>query len=93
YRRMAERASSEAAITTLGAVAAWQVTERLGEIGAPTLVIGGDRDRSTEPAEQLRLYRGLQRGRLCILPNCAHAAHLEEPELFIRLIKEFLGAG
>lgn len=92
YRRMAERASSEAAIATLGAVAAWHVTERLGEIAAPTLVIGGDRDRSTEPAEQLRLYRGLQRGRLCILPNCAHAAHLEEPELFMRFIREFLGA-
>jgi pimeloyl-ACP methyl ester carboxylesterase len=92
YRRMAERASSEAAIAALSAVAAWRVTERLGEIVAPALVIGGDRDRSTEPAEQLRLYRGLQQGRLCILPNCAHAAHLEAPELFIRLVQEFLGA-
>ena len=92
YRRMAERASSEAAIAMLGAVAAWRATERLGEIAAPALVIGGDRDRSTEPAEQLRLYRGLQQGRLCILPNCAHAAHLEEPELFLRLVREFLGA-
>ena len=92
YRRMAESASTEAAIAVLRAVEAWQVTERLGEIAAPALVIGGDRDRSTEPAEQLRLWRGLPNGQLCILPGCAHAAHLEVPDLFGRLVERFLCA-
>ena len=92
YRRMADAANTETAIATLRAIAAWQVTERLGEIGVPTLVIGGDRDRSTEPAEQFRLWRGLPRGQLCILPNCAHAAHLEQPELFCQLLSGFLHA-
>src|SRR5262245_19257700 len=90
YRRMAHVARTDAAIAALLAVAAWQVTERLGEIDMPTLVIGGDRDRSTEPTEQFRLWRALPRGQLCILPGCAHAAHLEEPAIFRQLLLRFL---
>ena len=90
YRRMADVARTDTAIATLRAIAQWQVTDRLGSIDAPTLVIGGDRDRSTEPAEQVRLWRGLPFGQLCILPNCAHAAHLEQPELFHRILSRFL---
>lgn len=90
YRRMAELADTDAAIAALRAVAAWQVGDRLGQIDIPTLVIGGDRDRSTEPAEQFRLWRGLPQAQLCILPNCAHAAHLEQPEVFQRLLLRFI---
>ena len=90
YCRMAEAANTETAVAVFRAIASWRVTERLGEIAMPTLVIGGDRDRSTEPAEQFRLWRGLPRGQFCILPNCAHAAHLEQPEIFKRLLLRFL---
>ncbi|MBI3706544.1 MAG: alpha/beta fold hydrolase [Proteobacteria bacterium] len=90
YCRMAEAANTQTAVSALRAVASWRVTERLGEIAMPVLVIGGDRDRSTEPAEQFRLWRGLPRGQLCILPNCAHATHLEEPEIFWQLLRRFL---
>lgn len=90
YRKMAEAANPDTAISTLRIIAPWQVTDRLGSIDVPTLVIGGDRDRSTEPAEQFRLWRGLPRAQLCILPNCAHAAHLEQPEIFHRLLSRFL---
>jgi hypothetical protein len=47
-------------------------------------------DRSTEPAEQVRLWRRLPFAQLCILPNCAHAAHLEQPEIFHQLLSRFL---
>jgi pimeloyl-ACP methyl ester carboxylesterase len=90
YRKMAEAANTDTAIATLRAIAPWQVTDRLGSIDMPTLVIGGDRDRSTEPAEHFRLWRGLSRGQLCILPNCAHAAHLEQPKIFHQLLSRFL---
>ena len=93
YRRMAEFANTDAAIAALRAVASWQVTDILGLITVPTLVIGGDRDRSTEPAEQFRLWNGLARAQLCILPDCAHAAHLEQPEIFHRLLLRFLTGG
>lgn len=53
-------------------------------------MIGGDRDRSTPPEELLDLYKGLRRAALCVLPHCAHAAHLESPELFNSVVGEFL---
>ena len=90
YREMAALARTDTAVATLRAIAAWKVTDRLGEITVPTLVIGGDRDRSTEPAEQITIWRGVKQGQLCILPNCAHAAHLEQPEVFLRLLCRFL---
>lgn len=90
YLKMAEGAVTDAAIATLRAVARWQATDRVGSIDARTLVIGGDRDRSTEPAEQFRLWRSLPSAQLCILPNCAHAAHLEQPQIFHQLVGRFL---
>jgi pimeloyl-ACP methyl ester carboxylesterase len=90
YRRMSEMANTETAVAALRAIAQWEVTDRIESIDAPTLVIGGDRDRSTEPAEQFRLWRRLPLGQLCILPNCAHAAHLEQPTIFHQLLSRFL---
>jgi pimeloyl-ACP methyl ester carboxylesterase len=90
YRKMAEQAVTDTAIATLRAIARWKATDRLGSITARTLVIGGDRDRSTEPAEQFKLWRSLPSAQLCILPNCAHAAHLEEPRLFNQILGRFL---
>jgi pimeloyl-ACP methyl ester carboxylesterase len=90
YRKMADQAVTQTAIDTLRTIARWDATERLSSIRARTLVIGGDRDRSTEPAEQFKLWRSLPSAQLCMLPNCAHAAHLEQPELFNRILGRFL---
>jgi 2-hydroxy-6-oxonona-2,4-dienedioate hydrolase len=90
YRTMAERAVTDTAVATLRAIERWQATDRLGSITTRTLVIGGDRDRSTEPAEQFKLWRNLPSAQLCILPNCAHAAHLEQPQLFDQILARFL---
>jgi len=90
YLKMAEDAVTDTAIATLRAIAQWQVTDRASSIKAQTLVIGGDRDRSTELAEQFRLWRSLPSAQLCVLPNCAHAAHLEQPQIFNQLLARFL---
>ncbi|MCC6198054.1 MAG: alpha/beta fold hydrolase [Burkholderiales bacterium] len=90
YRKLAEQAVTETAIATLRAIARWHAADRLNAITARTLVIGGDRDRSTDAAEQFKLWRGLPSAQLCILPNCAHAAHLEQPDLFNKVLGRFL---
>jgi pimeloyl-ACP methyl ester carboxylesterase len=90
YRKLAELAVTETAIATLRAIARWDATDRLNAITARTLVIGGDRDRSTDAHEQFKLWRALPSGQLCVLPNCAHAAHLEQPELFGQVVARFL---
>ena len=85
--------STEAAIRALRAMAEWDVSERLGEVSVPALVICGDRDRSTAPDQSWRLWEGIPDSRLCIVPGCAHNVHLERPELFSDIVLDFLTGG
>ena len=84
---------TEAAIRAVRAMAEWDVSERLGEVSAPTLVICGDRDRSTAPDQSWRLWEGIPDSRLCIVPGCAHNVHLERPELYSDIVLDFLTTG
>ena len=68
----------------------WDVTDRLGELEMPVLVICGDRDRSYSLEDTLAIMRRIAGSQLCVLPNCAHAAHLEAPEIFTGALMSFL---
>lgn len=61
--------------------------EQLSGIGAPSLVICGDRDHASLD-ESLRLYRLLPRGELAVVPNSAHGAG--ERPVFWDLARDFL---
>jgi pimeloyl-ACP methyl ester carboxylesterase len=86
-------ASLAAAIACLRAISRWDISARLGEIKMPTLVIGADRDRSIAPAQLMQLWAGIKDAQLCIAPGCAHNLHLEKPELFNRVLGDFLLVG
>ena len=83
-------AARDAAIACLRALPRFDVRARLGEIAMPTLIIGGDRDRSIALAQLLELQRGIRGAELCVAPGCAHNVHLEKPELFNRVVGDFL---
>jgi len=83
-------ASRDGAIRMIRASAPWDIRDRLAEIKMPTLVICGDSDRSTHPGLSYELWRGIPGAQLCILPGCAHNAHLEVSEVFNPLIARFL---
>ena len=85
-----EGASQEGAIRMIRASEPWDVRDRLGEVSIPTLVICGDSDRSTHPGLSYELWRGIPDAQLCVLPNCAHNAHLELSEAFNTVITRFL---
>ena len=85
--------SLETAVAALQAIECWDVRARLPELACPCLVIGGDRDRSTAPEDFIELYRALPRSALCVLPACAHAAHLECSEWFNSVVLQFLSMG
>ncbi|HWE69596.1 MAG TPA: alpha/beta hydrolase [Acidimicrobiales bacterium] len=64
-------------------------TEDLAGIQAPTLVMVADDDLVTiEHATEM--YRTLPHGQLAVLPGVSHAAPLERPALFNRLVLDFL---
>jgi pimeloyl-ACP methyl ester carboxylesterase len=60
--------------------------EDLRQIGAPALILAGDRDMFCSAEEAVAAYRMLQRGELGIVPGAGH--ELSEPS--IRLAIEFL---
>lgn len=82
--------TSATAVAALDAIRNWDVRPRLLELDCACLAIGGDRDRSTPANELLTLFTSLRHADLCILPRCAHAAHLERPELFASIVDRFL---
>lgn len=80
----------EAALAGLRAMPAWDGTAALANLAMPTLVMGGDRDRSYSLQEMAFLAATLPDAQLAILPGCAHNAHLEKPDLFNQMLADFL---
>jgi pimeloyl-ACP methyl ester carboxylesterase len=89
-REACRGASQESCIKLMRAIQRWSAIERLNEIKIPTLLIVGDKDRSTKPSESIAIWERIPGSQLCILPNGAHGVHMEKPNLFSRIIVDFL---
>ncbi len=89
---LACQASAQAAEAGLWAMEAWDGRDRLATLQTPTLVVWGERDRSYGWAQIEALWRGIPQASLAVLPNCAHALHLESPAIFHALLTDFLAA-
>ncbi len=63
---------------------------RLAEVKAPTLVIIGGIDVPDTVAAGHYLTAHLPHARAFVLPDCAHLPSLEQPELFNRVVSDFL---
>ncbi|WP_120501411.1 alpha/beta fold hydrolase [Roseovarius sp. EL26] len=88
--RIAEHSSMQAICAGLDAMQNWSGVARLSHIEAQSLVLWGDQDRTYSWAQTEQLWQTIGKSQLAVMPNCAHAAHLENPELFNRLVVEFL---
>jgi 2-succinyl-6-hydroxy-2,4-cyclohexadiene-1-carboxylate synthase len=64
--------------------------DRLNEVRTPTLLIAGVLDQKYVTIAHA-MAAALPAGRLAVMPDAGHAAHLEQPEAFDRLVLEFLG--
>jgi proline-specific peptidase len=72
-----------------GTLKDWDVTERLGEILTPTLVIGGRYDHAT-PLLTEALHRGLNNSEWVIFEKSGHFPHIDETERFLQVLDQFL---
>jgi pimeloyl-ACP methyl ester carboxylesterase len=89
-REACRGANKEACFKAMRAMQGWRSVEWLHEIQTPTLIVVGDKDRSTKPSDSVVLWEGLPNAQFSILPGCAHGAHLEKPELFNRVLVDFM---
>jgi pimeloyl-ACP methyl ester carboxylesterase len=66
------------------------VDDRLGAIGARTLVVWGAEDFLTPLALGQRIVETVAGARLAVFSDCAHSPNVERPERFNDLLREFL---
>jgi pimeloyl-ACP methyl ester carboxylesterase len=63
---------------------------RLGEIGAPTLVVAGDLDMPSVLSAVDAIERDVPGARKAVIPGTAHMLNMEKPAEFNRLVLDFL---
>ena len=73
----------------IGPLKDWDITERLGEIRIPTLVISGEFDEAT-PAINRTVSGGIPGAESVIYPGGSHMAHVEDPEGYMGVLDGFL---
>jgi pimeloyl-ACP methyl ester carboxylesterase len=92
-RQLSEHSSVGSALTMLGVQrerpSLYDLTEELGALEVPTLLMVGDEDAGCLEAN-LMLKRTIPSAGLVVLPRTGHTLNLEEPALFNRLAGDFL---
>jgi len=63
----------------------------LSNLRVPTLVICGEMDQVAPPALSKQIADRAREARYVELPGCGHCPSLEQPEAFLRVVREFIG--
>lgn len=66
-------------------------TPLLADIAVPVLVLVGEEDTLTPPAEAQKIADGVPDGRLVVIPAAGHLSNLENPAAFNAALAEYLG--
>ncbi|MEU8198281.1 3-oxoadipate enol-lactonase [Microbispora amethystogenes] len=90
YLDMLRGADPEGYAACCDALAAFDVRDRLGEVRAPTLVIAGVEDPATPPAHAEVLAEGIPDAALLVVPEAAHLATAERPDVVTEAIVRHL---
>jgi 3-oxoadipate enol-lactonase len=78
-----------AAIRAIGFV---DLTERIGVIRCPALVVVGDQDPGTPPAMARVIHERIAGSKLLVIPSAMHCAVVEHSERFLSALLDFLPA-
>jgi 3-oxoadipate enol-lactonase len=81
-------AAIKAALTSM--MARPDSTPQLAAIDVPTLVVVGEEDVLTPPADAETLARGIRKSRLARIPQAGHLSSLERPDVFAAELARFL---
>jgi pimeloyl-ACP methyl ester carboxylesterase len=88
--RLGAQADDEAARTALDAMANWDGRGNLARLTMPALIIWGEKDRSYRWRQVEYLWTHLPAASLAVIPGASHAAHVEKPDIFTRILEDFL---
>jgi proline iminopeptidase len=82
--------SVEAADVGDAIIEGWDLTPRLGEVSAPTLILVGRDDFVCPPSQAKIMHEGIPNSQLAIFENSGHFTHVEEPEAFFDAVRGWL---
>lgn len=68
----------------------WDITDRLGEISQPTLIVVGDEDDATPVEANQILADGMPNAEIEIVKDVAHMYQIEDPLAFNRTLEAFV---
>jgi proline iminopeptidase len=72
-----------------GKLRSFDLSPRLGEITVPVLLICGDRDEMD--VRTLRDFQmAMSKGQMAVIPDAGHMNHLEKPDIFKAVVRDFL---
>jgi len=71
------------------AIMGLDLTDKLGQIACPVLVVVGDQDPGTPPAMSEVIARAIPGARLALIPDAAHLSNLEQPGRFNAELRNF----
>jgi proline iminopeptidase len=67
-----------------------EYVDRLSEIKVPTLIIVGEHDES-DPKMSKEMHEKIAGSQLVILPKSGHMTFVDQPELFLKAVRDFVG--
>ncbi|MGH3135298.1 MAG: proline iminopeptidase-family hydrolase [Gaiellaceae bacterium] len=73
----------------IGSLKTWDITDRLHEITAPTLLVSGRHDEAT-PHIVEQIHERIPGSEWTIFEQSSHLPHIEEPEAFLTRVDPFL---
>ena len=73
----------------VGRLKTWDITDRLGEISVPTLVLSGRYDEAT-PLIAQTVQRGIPGAEWVLFEESSHMPHVEETARYLGVVDEFL---
>ncbi|HEV7208487.1 MAG TPA: proline iminopeptidase-family hydrolase [Mycobacteriales bacterium] len=74
----------------IGSLKDWDVTDRLGEIAVPTLLISGEFDEATAAVVQ-PIHDGIVGSEWSVIPGASHLPFQENPVPYFEVVRSFLG--
>ena len=75
--------------TVTGNFKDWDVTDRLGEIRVPTLILGGEDDEA-RPAHMRAIHERIDGSEIEIFPDASHLCFYEQRDAFMTKVNGFL---
>lgn len=90
HRAMISATPDEGYAASCEALSQWDNRADLGRISVPTLVVAGEQDPATTPADMAIIADGIARSRFHVLPEAAHLANVEQAGRITELIVEMI---